>query len=342
MRRYKSKNKNCIHKKIALNKNLKIILVAIFILLFICIFCNLNSTSTGTKDGTGISIDLDEKDVMVSLYDASIDKIVSLPLEEYVIGVVAAEMPASYEEEALKAQAVAARTFYYYKVKLGGCSETGADVCSRSNHCQAYANDEKLHEKWGDKYDEYYNKIKGCVYSTAGEIITYNGEPIEVLYHASSGGMTEDSQNVFYAARPYLKSVVSENEQSVSSNFYGSVTVSTEKFKSIIEKNGGKISDVNKIMDLIEDITRFKSGRVNTIKIGGKEFTGKQVRSMFSLNSTNFTISVNGDDVTFKTIGYGHGVGMSQSGADVMAKAGSTYKEILTHYYTGVSIVNTK
>lgn len=308
----------------------------------ICALCIFSTKNINIKDRTGILINLDKKDVTVSLYDASIEKTVSLPLEEYVIGVVAAEMPASYEEEALKAQAVAARTYYYYKLKLGGCSKTGADVCSLSNHCQAYANDEKLHEKWGDKYSEYYNKIKECVSSTAGEIITYDGAPIEVLYHSSSGGMTEDSQNVFSSARPYLKSVVSENEQTVSTNFYGSETVTTEKFKTVIEKNGGKISDVNKVSESIGKITRFESGRVNIIIIGGKEFTGKQVRGMFNLNSANFTISVNEDDVIFKTIGYGHGVGMSQTGADAMAKSGSTYKEILTHYYTGVSIVNTK
>lgn len=311
-------------------------------MLVICIICTSSANDTGIKDRTGIFIDLDIKDVSISLYDASIEKTISLPLEEYVVGVVAAEMPASYEKEALKAQAVAARTYYYYKLKLGGCNKTGADICSLSNHCQAYANDDKLHEKWGDKYSGYYNKIKECVASTAGELITYEGEPIEVLYHSSSGGMTEDSQNVFSVARPYLKSVVSENEQSVSSNFYGSVTVSSEKFKTIIEKNGGKISDAKKVSDSIGNIERFESGRVNTVTIGGREFSGKQVRGMFDLNSANFTISVSGSNVTFKTIGYGHGVGMSQTGADAMAKSGNTYKEILNHYYTGVSIINTK
>ncbi|MGI5918076.1 MAG: stage II sporulation protein D [Christensenellales bacterium] len=259
-----------------------------------------------------------------------------MKLEDYLIGVVAAEMPASFELEALKAQAVAARTYTLYKRDHGGCSaHEGADICTNSNHCQAYVTDEEMTKNWGSKKAEYLVKITEAVTSTAGKAIYYEGETIQVFYFASAGDRTEDSENVYSKALPYLRSVVSEGEEN-SSHYYGKVTVSIDDFKKKMKKFSPGVSFNG--VPLIGEITRFDSGRVQSIRIGSQSFTGREVREAFSLNSANFTIEQTKDSITFHTIGFGHGVGMSQTGANAMAKKGADYIDILTHYFTGVTV----
>jgi len=268
----------------------------------------------------------------ISVFDG--EQIIDMPLEEYIACVVAAEMPASYEFEALKAQAVAARTFAQYKRQHGGCDKhSGADVCTDSNHCQAYLSPEAQQAQWDDNAAVFMDKIRMAVAETAGEVLLYDGEAIQVLYHACSGGMTENSENVYPQALPYLVGVVSEGEQQ-HSRYYGEVTVSAEDFEAAM-KNFSPSIRLSGVQ--IGQIKRFESGRVESIEIGNETFTGREVRSVFSLNSANFTVST-GDSVTFSTIGFGHGVGMSQAGAGAMAQRGATYEEILKHYYTGVTI----
>ena len=257
-------------------------------------------------------------------------------LEDYLIGVVAAEMPASFELEALKAQAVAARTYTLYKRDHGGCSaHKGADICTNSNHCQAYVTDEEMTKNWGGKKAEYLAKITEAVNSTAGVVIYYEGETIQVFYFASAGGRTENSENVYSKALPYLRSVVSEGEEN-SSHYYGKVTVSIDDFKKKMKKISPGIRFDG--VPLIGEITRFDSGRVQSIRIGNQSFTGREVRTAFSLNSANFTVEQSEDSITFHTIGFGHGVGMSQTGANAMAKKGADYIDILTHFFTGVTV----
>ncbi len=258
-----------------------------------------------------------------------------MPLEEYLVGVVAAEMPASFELEALKAQAVAARTYTVYKSLHGGClAHKGADICTDSSHCQAYLTAEKMASRWNDDMNKYLNKIIEAVLSTRGEMIYYEDEQIQVFYHASSGGRTENSENVYSKALPYLVSVKSEGEEN-SSNYYGTVTVTADEFKSRMRAFSPGISFKN--LSLVGKITRYDSGRVNTIQIGSETFTGREIRGVFSLNSANFRVDVSGG-VTFSTVGFGHGVGLSQTGANAMAKQGSDYIDILTHYFSGVTV----
>jgi len=262
--------------------------------------------------------------------------IVQMDLEEYLIGVVAGEMPASYEPEALKAQAVAARTYTLHLKHTGGCSaHPGADVCTSSGHCQAYRTEEQMRTSWGSRYDEYFAKVKDAVYSTQGEEIYYEGEEIQVFYFSSSGGMTEDCGNVYQESLPYLVSVESPGEESYS-NYYGQVTVSYDEFVRKMEEFSPSIH-LSGTADDIGKITRYDSGRVKSIKIGNESFTGREIRSIFGLNSTNFTIKAT-DEITFATIGFGHGVGMSQTGANEMAKNGADYIDILEHYFTGVTV----
>ncbi len=259
-----------------------------------------------------------------------------MPLEEYLVGVVAAEMPASFEPEALKAQAVAARTYTLYKKNHGGCSaHKGTDICTDSTHCQAYVTTRQMAKNWGDRKQEYLDKITTAVAATSGQVIYYNNEAIQVFYHASSGGRTENSENVYTQALPYLKSVESDGEEG-SSRYYGEVTVSLDSFKSRMRKFSPGISFDS--VPLIGAVKRFDSGRVESIEVGSQAFTGREIRGVFSLNSANFTVEQTGAHITFHTVGFGHGVGMSQTGANAMAKKGADYVDILTHYFSGVTI----
>ncbi len=261
-----------------------------------------------------------------------------MPLEEYIVHVTAAEMPASYDIEALKAGAVAARTFTVRRVLGSGCSQYGGDICTSSAHCQAFKEDEDLMEQWGSDYDLYINKIREAVAQTAGIVITYDGKPIDALYHAVSGGMTENSENVYPNAIPYLQSVTSPGEEEAS-RYIGEVEVSKADASLMLNEFIGEdiISEEN-IEDEFFVINRFSSERVGEVALGDEVIRGTDVRGIFELNSTNFVIEFTDSSVIFSTVGFGHGVGMSQAGANAMAQLGSTYEEILTHYYTDVEL----
>ncbi len=274
----------------------------------------------------------ESEDIMVWI-DGNLTK---MPMEEYLVGVVAAEMPASYEMEALKAQAVAARTYTQYKKNHGGCSaHTGADICCDSSHCQAYISTEEMAENWGSDLSTYIQKIVSAVNETSGELIYYDGEEIQVFFHASAGGRTENSENVYPEALPYLVSVDSQGEES-SNHYYGEVDVNRDAFIKKMKAFSPSIRFDSQA--LIGHVTRFSSGRVQSIEVGSESFTGREIRQIFSLNSTNFSVKEDGDQIQFDTIGFGHGVGMSQTGANAMAKKGADYIQILTHYFTGVTI----
>ncbi|MDP2892286.1 MAG: stage II sporulation protein D [Bacillota bacterium] len=275
----------------------------------------------------------------VRVYDVSSSKLVEMDLEGYVLGVLAGEMPASYEMEALKAQAVAARTFTIEKMENGGCGKaSGAQVCTDSTHCQAYCSEQERMKKWGASFDENEKKLRQAVEATRGEIMLYHDEPILALFHSSSGGITEDVENVFSQALPYLRSVKSEGEEN-EPRFSSNRIISKDEFKSTVKSRSGSARfEAGNAAAWIGDIVRFPSGRVKSIIIGGTSFTGREVRGMFELDSTNFDIAFKNGDVIFSTRGYGHGVGMSQTGADAMAKRGASYREILMHYYTGIEI----
>ncbi len=279
------------------------------------------------------------QDEYVQVYLKETGKTVSMPVETYLERVVAAEMPASFHVEALKAQAVAARTYTYKRIKDGGC-KNGAQLCTDSTCCQAYDSDEDCREKWGSSYESNIKKIRSAVEDTYSEVLEYDGTLIEALYHAASGGQTEDSENVFAAARPYLRGVESENEVG-SNHLKDEARLGRREFVSIINKKwpkaGLKESSLEKQVEVEE---RFESGRVESVRLGKVEVTGRELRGALELRSAWFTIEFTDDEVVIDTRGYGHGVGMSQSGANGMAQEGKNYREILKHYYTGIEIVN--
>lgn len=277
---------------------------------------------------------------LLYVYDVKLKKTVQTSLEEYLVHVVAGEMPAAFSEEALKAQAVAARTYTVRRMaSLNGkpCGKGGADVCTDSTCCQAYKSDTQMQQNWGSNYSSYLSRVREAVKETSGEIITYNHLPIEALFHSNAGGTTENSEHVFASAEPYLVSVESPDEN--SDHFTDTVRLTRAMVAKAINKLYPDADVTAKKLDReIKVISRYESGRVNQVTVGDATITGRQFRQALDLESANFSLSYSEKDVIVTTVGFGHGVGMSQYGANAMAKDGSDYKEILTHYYTGVEI----
>lgn len=257
----------------------------------------------------------------INIYKVSnIDK---AKLENYVIGVVAAEMPATFSIEALKAQAVAARTFAYKKIINNKLNFDNLEI----DKGQAYITNEEMKKNWGSKYNEYYNKISSAVLSTKEEIITYNDEAINAYYFSLSNGKTENSSSVF-GEQKYLVSVDSPWDKD-NSSYNKSVSISLDDFKNKLSIN----EDIK-----INDIKRSNTNHVEKITINNKEYDGVQFRKLLNLRSTDFEIILNNNQVTINTKGYGHGVGMSQYGANSMALNGKTYEQIIKYYYKDVKI----
>ncbi|GKX64951.1 stage II sporulation protein D [Inconstantimicrobium mannanitabidum] len=275
----------------------------------------------------------------IKVYRASSGKTEEMDLEVYIIGVVSAEMPANFDKEALKAQAVAARTFAINKI-MERCSQAnGADICD-TVHCQAYLDKDKRMESWDqNKAQEYYEKIKAAVNETAGEVVTYNGSIIKYpQYFAISAGKTEDSIDVFNEDIPYLKSVPSKGEE-IAPKYKASKNVSINEFINIVNSkypnSNLKSAQVKKSVSIL---SRTVSGAVKEIQLGCQKITGVDFRKIFELNSSNFSLDFNESSITITCFGYGHDVGMSQWGANIMAKSGHSYREILNHYYSGTNI----
>lgn len=279
----------------------------------------------------------------INVFVVNQNRLMKMNLEDYVKGVVAAEMPAEFDIEALKAQAVAARTYALSKeILLGGMGcelHPGADICTDSEHCQAWQSDDELKDKWGKDYDKYYGKILKAVNETKGLVLVYENALIVPAYHAISGGKTENSEDVWKNKIPYLRSVLSPGED-VAAKYKTTVTVSKAEFINKIKSKEPSVKlSSGSILNQIKDITRTQAGHVKTLKIGGASFSGNDIKELFNLNSTDFSFSMQGGNVAINVTGYGHGVGMSQYGANAMAKAGKKFDEILKHYYTGVEII---
>lgn len=261
---------------------------------------------------------------------------VGMELEEYLVGVVAAEMPASNEFDALCAQAVAARTFAALHMAGRAKCRSGCTVCSDPKCCQAYRTDAELHAFWGAGYEENIQKIRAAVKETEGAVATWQGELISALYHASSGPATEDCSAVFAAGLPYLVSVSSyEGDREMTSvQEFGEHDIA-ERLNAAFPQ-----AQLNEpIAD--EEISvwgRNEGGRAMLVRVGEALVSGTQMRQALGLRSTAFEISRKGSVWSFSCTGYGHGVGMSQLGANEMAKLGCGWQEILRHFYTGITI----
>ena len=246
-------------------------------------------------------------------------ELLTIDLEKYIIGVVAGEMPALFHEEALKAQAIASRTYLINHLQTN-------DSIGNTTDDQVYLTDEEMKDKWGVDYDTYYNKIKKAVTETKDLIMYYKNQPIKAYYFSSSNGYTASSVSVFNEQRDYLASVESPFDQDNSNT----IEISKQEFCNKLDIICNRIS--------ITKIIKDNSNRVSKITINNKEYTGLQIRKLLSLRSTDFTFKTSDNVVEITTRGYGHGVGMSQYGANNMAKLGYSYKEILEYYYKDIKI----
>ena len=277
----------------------------------------------------------------IKLLHKDSEEIETIPLDEYLYGVVSAEMPASFEKEALKAQAVVARTYTIYKIVNNDGKHEGADICDDSTCCQAWISEEDRKEKWKDsKSEANWQKIVNAVNSTKGKIITYEGKPINAFFHSNSGGETEAPIDVWGGSGyPYLQSVSTAGEDAYSQYSSEAEFTQAEFEKKIKEVHSDfKIDFKDKNCIKIAEYT--DGNRVKKIKIGNLELSGVEVRNILGLRSANFSVSMNNNKIKFEVVGYGHGVGMSQTGADSLAKEGKTYEDIIHHFYTGVKIID--
>ena len=258
-------------------------------------------------------------------------------MADWLPGAVAGEMPAGFEPEALKAQAVAARTYILHLMASPKSAHPDAAVCDDPACCKAHLTAEQMRSNWGDAYDANYARILDAVRSTDGQYLAYEGEPIEALFHSSSAGMTEDAAEV-WSARPYLVSVDSPETAEDVPNYVTSVTVSEAGFAETIHSAYPDIQLSGESAFWLGAVTRDGSGRVETVDVGGTLIPGTELRTLFDLRSTAFTLDRTDEGFLFTVTGYGHGVGMSQYGANVMAGDGAGYADILAHYYPGTEL----
>lgn len=283
-------------------------------------------------------IDL-SSDKKIRLLHTATNEVEEVDLEQYICNVVSSEMPASYEAEALKAQAVVARTYTLYKVKHP--KHDNADICDSSTCCQAWLSKEDRMSKWEEtEREKNWAKIEKCVADTKGKIITYNNEPINAFFHSNSGGTTETPNEVWGGENlPYLQVVQTSGEDGYK-QFSSEVSFTFDELITKLKEKYGDISIDFSKNDDIKTLDYTQSGRVKTIKFGNHELSGVETRTILGLKSTNFEFYKNDNSITFIVKGYGHGVGMSQTGADSMAKDGSTFEDIIHHFYSNVEIKN--
>ncbi len=277
-----------------------------------------------------------EKIDSFKVYNPESEQTEKIERKEYIFGVVAAEMPALYHEEALKAQAVAAYTYAYCRKTNNSKKEY--DITTDPTLDQNYISKEQAKEKWGDNADKYIEKLEKIIEETDGYLITCNGNPITAVYHAISSGKTEDCKNVWGSELSYLKPVSSESDK-LAKGYKSTTKFSGEEIK---EKLSAEFDLSGQASDWFSGISRTKSGTVSNISVCGKKTSGHEIRKLLNLRSANFDIKYEDDSFIFTVYGYGHCVGMSQSGADYMAKQGSDFKEILTHYYTDCKVEKQK
>ena len=295
----------------------KILLLIILVLSVIAVISFKNN---------GTNFNLGKNRVTLNLKDSDTGTISNVELENYIIGVVAAEMPASFNEEALKAQAIASRTYAMYKINNSkGEYDLVTDVSN-----QSYITIEEMKDKWNDDFDKYYTKVASAVDETKSLVMKYDDEISSAYYFAMSNGYTEDASLVFNESKPYLKSIESKWEDESINNFSVTKTFNLSEFCILLN-----VSEENIV---ITDVIRSDTNRVNQITINNQPFSGTEVRKLLGLRSTDFEITVTETEVLITTNGYGHGVGMSQYGANYMAKEGYTYDEILKYYYDGIEI----
>ncbi len=278
------------------------------------------------------------KDALTEISLLAGGEIRNISVRDYLLGAVSAEMPASFEPEALRAQAVALRTYLARKLLHSTSAHPEADICADSSCCAAWKDEAYLREKWGDGFEANMAKIAAAVDGTDGEYLEYSGEPALAVFHSSSSGKTEDAGEVWSVPVPYLVSVDTPESAETVPSYTVSVTVSASEFKETVLSAHPEAELNGEPTGWITDPLLTSSGRISSVLIGGVPVTGAELRSLFGLRSTAIEFSATASAVTMTSTGYGHGVGMSQYGAQTMALEGADYREILANYYPGTEL----
>ncbi len=308
-------------------KKIAVVFIIILIIIIIIPFLIL--------EGIIFFSEIEEEDkIYLNVYQHKNDKIVTMELSEYLKGVVAAEMPAIYNMEALKAQAVAARTYALRQLSSGNTRYPGADISTDFRYNQAWISKDEMKEKWGFiPFFYFYSRISAAVELTRFEVLLYNNKIIDAVYHSNSGGQTESSEDIWEEKKPYLRSVESPFDSGSEKNYRHRFEISYNVLEKRLGINAQNITNI-KIIDYNE------GGSVNTVRIADKIFEGREVRDKLGLPSAKFEFIVEDDKIICEVTGFGHGVGMSQDGANGFGKKGYNYREILKHYYTDVEIAD--
>lgn len=331
------------------------IIVAIIILLIPIIimkginlnidYSDMNKTGEHSLQEADKSIDeILQEGKKIKVFIAEENKLSEMYLEDYVRGVVCAEMPAAFNIEALKAQAIAARTYAVTRMKANGgvgCNkDKDADICTDNTHCQEWVTKEERFKGWNLlEGHSFWEKVTKAVYETEGLILTHDSKPVLYpLYFSTSSGRTENSQEIFNYEEPYLQSVVSDYEEEAP-KYLTKVSLSRDDFVRKLMQSSYKIQlNKSKLESQVKIIERTEGGSVKSIQLGTDTLSGTEVRGILNLNSANFSFEFNKNNVTIIVLGNGHGVGMSQWGANALGKMGNKYDEILGHYYLGTDI----
>lgn len=312
-----------------------IIIIFSFIFIFPCLLGLCFPRKPSLISDTSQNNPDNAEEFTISCLNTKTNSISAVNLEDHLVGVLAAEMPASYEPEALKAQAVAARSYILSKLEKTNSEHPDAAICTNPTHCKGWLSESEAKDKWSNnEKNSNWQKLRTAVISTSGEYMLYDDQAVEACFFASGGSRTENSEDVWQASLPYLRSV--ENNEH-SDTTVSQTTFKSQEFIQILNNAGAQLPTDS--APTASDILRTDGGAVASIKLCGKAFKGTEIRKIFGLKSANFTVTVSPDSVTFDVIGNGHGVGMSQKGANSMAKDGKNYTEILLHYYTNIQIV---
>ena len=275
--------------------------------------------------------------VLLTVQDG--ETVESMALDQYLRGVVRGEMPASFELEALKAQAAAERTYVYYQLAAGRKeAHPDADVCTDPGCCSAWLSEEAAREKWGEDFDGWESRIEEAVAATDGQTALYDGQPILAVFHSSSAGKTAEAGDVWSGDVPYLRSVDSPEGEETVPNYYSAAEFTAAEAKTLLVQAHPELTFSGGPDKWFGAVERDDSGRVSTVEVCGAPLRGVEVRRIFSLRSACFTIDAAAERVTFRVTGYGHGVGMSQYGANELARQGKTWQEILMWYYADITV----
>lgn len=280
-----------------------------------------------------------DRDVTLTIQDG--DTTEQMTLERYLTGVVRGEMPASFEMEALRAQAAAERSYVYYQLAAGRKdAHPDADFCTDHTCCSAYLSETAAREKWGGDFAPWNTRVEQAVSDTDGQVVLYNGRPILAVFHSSSAGRTAAAGDVWSGDLPYLVSVDSPEGEETVPNYYSTVTFTAAEAKEKLLAAHPELKLSGTPDRWLGAAAENGSGRVETVSVGGTDIEGTELRRIFGLRSACFTVAADSESVTFRVTGYGHGVGMSQYGANQLAREGKTWQEILEWYYTGATVGN--